>query len=67
MALWPIAEGGGALVVDPRDPGELQVAMARLLDDDDLVDRLSAEASSRTWSSWDEYADDVWDDLVQAR
>jgi glycosyltransferase involved in cell wall biosynthesis len=55
-----IAAGGGALVVDPRDDGELAYAMARLLSDDLLLDRLRTEALGRAPRTWREYADDVW-------
>ncbi|MCL2463642.1 MAG: glycosyltransferase family 4 protein [Micrococcales bacterium] len=55
-----IAAGGGALVVDPRDEDDLTRAMARLLTDDLLLERLRHEARGRDPRSWQQYADDVW-------
>ncbi|MBU4336028.1 MAG: glycosyltransferase family 4 protein [Actinobacteria bacterium] len=60
-----IAEGGGALLVDPRDDHALTGALVTLLADDDLHARLAAQARGRTGQrTWDRYADDVWDVLV---
>lgn len=61
-----IAEGGGALLVDPRDDADLAAAMAALLEDDDLHARLSAEAAARPHRSWDDYAGELWRVLVEA-
>lgn len=59
-----IGSSGGALLVDPRDVAAIEKQMALLLTDDDLLERLSAEAGARTFGSWDRYADDIWDFLV---
>lgn len=53
--------GGGALLVDPRDDDSITDAMRRLLTDDDLHARLSAEARARRVRTWDEYAAATWD------
>ncbi len=56
-----IAAGGGALLVDPRDDADLQQAMGRLLEDDDLLDRLRREARARPPRTWDTYAAQAWE------
>jgi FkbM family methyltransferase len=56
-----IAEGGGALLVDPRDVDDLEERMRQLLTDDELYERLRREALARDFGSWDDYARDVWD------
>jgi glycosyltransferase involved in cell wall biosynthesis len=56
-----IAEGGGALLVDPRNDGELREALDSVLFDSETAERLRAEARERTTTSWADYADDVWD------
>jgi glycosyltransferase involved in cell wall biosynthesis len=55
-----IAAGGGALTVDPRDVGDLEAQMRRLLDDDELLGHLRAAARSRDMGTWSAYADSVW-------
>lgn len=61
-----IAEGGGALLVDPRSDEAIADAMERLLTDDELLERLRAEAKARPERTWDDYASEVWDALVGA-
>ena len=56
-----IAEGGGALLIDPRDVSDLEERMRQLLTDDELYERLRREALARDFGSWDDYARDVWD------
>jgi glycosyltransferase involved in cell wall biosynthesis len=63
-SLAEIAAGGGAVVVDPRDTGDLRRAMAKLLDDDDLLDVLRAQIHRRRWKTWDEYAAETWQHLA---
>ena len=55
-----IAAGGGALTVDPRDVGDLEAQMRRLLDDDELLERLRVAARSREMGTWSAYARSVW-------
>lgn len=55
-----IAEGGGALLVDPRDDDELLSALERVLFDEEENERLRAEARARTTTSWSAYADSLW-------
>jgi glycosyltransferase involved in cell wall biosynthesis len=56
---------GGALLIDSRDDGSLTEAMRRLLTDPDLLHRLSSEARRREVRTWSEYAEDLWDWLVE--
>ncbi|WP_157498855.1 glycosyltransferase [Geodermatophilus sp. Leaf369] len=55
-----IAEGGGALVVDPLDDLAIAAQMHRLLTDDVLVAGLRADALGRTPRDWSDYARDLW-------
>jgi FkbM family methyltransferase len=55
-----LAEGGGVVAVDPRDPLAVTAAMRELLLDDELIERLCNEAKSRCWRTWDEYAAETW-------
>ena len=59
-----IAADGGCLLVDPRDDESVTNAMRRLLTDDDLLAALRTEALNRPRRTWQEYADDLWDELV---
>ena len=59
-----IAAQGGALMIDPRDDRSLADAMRRMLTDDALLQRLSAEAARCPTRTWDTYAAQVWDLLV---
>jgi glycosyltransferase involved in cell wall biosynthesis len=61
-----IADGGGALVVDPDDDQAIAEQMRRLLVDDDLVERLRTEARQRVSRTWDDYARELWETLVLA-
>ncbi|NBD38189.1 MAG: glycosyltransferase [Verrucomicrobia bacterium] len=53
------AAGGGCLIADPEDPGDLARAWRRLLMEADLRARLRGEARARRFRSWSEYADDL--------
>ena len=59
-----IAAAGGALLVDPRDNHDLAEAMRRLLTDDALHRQLSTQARALPLRSWDEYAEEAWNYLV---
>jgi glycosyltransferase involved in cell wall biosynthesis len=59
-----IAEGGGALLVDPRDDHDLADAVGRLLEQPDLHAELRRQAAARPQRTWDEYARDLWTVLV---
>ena len=60
-----IGELGGVVTVDPRDDDALVDGMRRLLTDDDLVERLRAEVAERPTTSWAEYADRLWSQVVE--
>ncbi|HEY0188616.1 MAG TPA: glycosyltransferase family 1 protein [Cellulomonas sp.] len=59
-----ISRDGGTLPVDPRDDEALLEAMRRLLQDDALLAELGAQARRRPVRSWDDYAAELWDQLV---
>ena len=59
-----IAQGGGALLVDPRSVDDIEEKMRQLLTDGDLLERLRTEALGRDLGTWDDYARDVWSFLV---
>lgn len=62
-----IAADGGALLVDPRDDHDIARAMRSLLTDSSLRSRLRNEALARPRRTWDQYADELWDALVEPR
>ncbi len=53
-------DGGGALLVDPRDDRSLTDAMRTLLVDDDLLGELRRQAGARPTRTWDAYAEQTW-------
>lgn len=55
-----IAEGGGALMVNPRDDDDLTATLERMLTDDLLVSRLAAESRARHRETWSDYAERLW-------
>ena len=59
-----IAEAGGALLVDPRQDPEIIAGLRQLLQDDDLYERLRAEAGAFETRTWDDYAAETWEYLV---
>jgi glycosyltransferase involved in cell wall biosynthesis len=65
-AMSVVASLGGSVLVDPRDPEQLRVAMEQLLTDNDHINKLRSEANARTWPTWDAYAADVWSHLVES-
>lgn len=63
-SLGDLARGGGAVTVDPRDDDDLLRGFQALLDDDDLVAELRAQATRRPGRTWDDYAAQAWHRLV---
>jgi len=55
-----IAEGGGAVMVDPRDDHALAAALRTVLTDDRTHAALTAECRARTSGGWEDYADVLW-------
>jgi glycosyltransferase involved in cell wall biosynthesis len=60
-----IAAAGGAITIDPRDDEALVEAMRRLLTDDHLLATLRHQARARTPRSWEHYATELWDQLIE--
>ncbi len=60
-----LAGHGGAMLVDPRQDRQLADALRQLLLDWPLRDRLAGEAAAIPLRSWDDYARDTWNYLVQ--
>lgn len=60
-SMQEIADGGGALTVDPRDDGAIADALSRLLTDDTLHGDLTEAARSRDQEDWATYARALWD------
>ncbi|QZN84799.1 glycosyltransferase [Cellulomonas sp. C5510] len=58
-----IAAHGGALLVDPRDDHSVADGLERLLTDPELYARLASEAAAVPETSWEDYAEQVWDVL----
>lgn len=65
-AMAEIATGGGCLTVDVRSQGALAGAMAELMRDDALIDRLRAEIAGRTFRTWGAYAANLAGDMKSA-
>lgn len=61
-----IADGGGALTVDPMDDAAIADQMRRLLTDDELLATLREEALARPPRTWDDYARELWTALIPA-
>ena len=59
-----IARDGGAILIDPYNDEELVSAMRRLLTDDELFQQLRRDILARTGRTWDDYASEVWDNIV---
>ena len=61
-----MADGGGVVTVNPRDPEAITEAMHELLVDDEVLERLRKEAAARVWKTWEEYSDETWAFLTGA-
>ena len=61
-----LAADGGVVPVDPHDDDALTDAMRSLLTDDARLEALRAEARARPPRTWDQYARDLWQALVEA-
>jgi glycosyltransferase involved in cell wall biosynthesis len=59
-----IADGGGALVVDPLDDDAIATQMRAMLTDDALLDSLRQAALRRPPRTWDDYARELWTALL---
>lgn len=65
-AMAEIAEGGGCLAVDTRDPVRLADAIAQLALEPDQLEALSEEAAKRSQTSWPDYAQSLLRELHTA-
>lgn len=63
-SLREVAEGQGALIVDPEDVTALADALRTVLTDDEVHARLVAEAAARPPRTWTRYADELWTGLL---
>ncbi|WGX99432.1 glycosyltransferase [Nocardioides sp. L-11A] len=55
----------GGILIDPRDDQAIVDALRTMLADRETYDRLQAEVSKHDLGSWDDYAAQVWDFLVE--
>jgi glycosyltransferase involved in cell wall biosynthesis len=53
-------QGGGAVLVDPRNDSDVAAGMRALLETDGLIDQLRSEAAARPNRTWDDYAAETW-------
>ncbi len=61
------ARHGGCLLVDPRDPAAIASAIRRLLSDSQLAETLRRQARAAPTRTWDTYAEEAWDFLVDGK
>ncbi|KZX22009.1 glycosyltransferase family 4 protein [Rathayibacter tanaceti] len=66
-SLAEIAADGGCLTVDPYDDDQLLAAMRELLDSDERLAELAAQARSRPKRTWNDYSAELWEALVPSR
>lgn len=62
-----IARDGGCVMVDPRNDEAIAEAMHELLTNDTELRRLEREAAARPSRTWDDYADELWNAITEAR
>jgi glycosyltransferase involved in cell wall biosynthesis len=62
-----IADAGGALQIDPRDDHALAAAIEQLLANDELLEQLRLAAARRPRRTWDDYARETWELLVDGK
>lgn len=58
------AAHGGCLLVDPRDDHDIAAALERVLTDAALHEELATQARQVPLRAWDDYARDLWNELV---
>lgn len=64
-SLAELAEDGGCVTVDPRDDHAVAAAMRGLLQDPARLRQLSEAARARPTRTWQDYATELWDFLVE--
>jgi glycosyltransferase involved in cell wall biosynthesis len=60
-----LADDGGMVLVDPRDDAAITDAMRGLLLDDERLEQLRKAALERPVRTWDDYARELWQCLVE--
>lgn len=60
-----IASEGGAIMIDPHDDRAISRAMRTLLENDEAHQALVSAALARPVRTWDDYASELWDFLVE--
>ena len=63
-SMLEIANRGGSIAVNPADDNAIAEAFRDLLQEKSLRDRLADEAARLQWRSWDDYARETWEFLV---
>ena len=63
-ALLESAKGGGCLILKDPDAKNIAEAMSRLLNDKNLLMKLSTEACSRRYKSWKSYFIELQDWMI---
>ena len=63
-SLAEVAVAGGVMMIDAEDTSALAAAMRQLLTDDVLHDQLLSQARARPVRTWNDYAKDLWAELV---
>jgi glycosyltransferase involved in cell wall biosynthesis len=58
-AMAEVAEGGGCLMVETADPDALAQAIRKMVENDEMRIELAAEAISRPFKTWHDYAREV--------
>lgn len=56
-----IAEGNGAILIDPENVAQLSEALRLLLTDDAAHERFAAQSRARPARTWDDYAAELWE------
>jgi glycosyltransferase involved in cell wall biosynthesis len=62
-----IGQLGGCLLVDPRDDGSVTAGLRRLVTEPALRAELREQISQRPQRTWDDFAVDLWDFLIEDR
>jgi glycosyltransferase involved in cell wall biosynthesis len=64
-SMGELLRNGGGLAIDTRDDEAVVAAMRSLLTDDALLARLRSELTRLPKRSWDDYARELWENLVR--
>ncbi len=64
-SMQEVGEGGGCLLIETADPDALAKAIVSLAGSPKLLEKLSQEATQRTFKTWQEYGHDVLQGLAE--